>query len=181
MRQLFGLFVFLLAILSASGVQAASKSACSARPYHQLDFLIGDWIATSPKGLQGKVEAVSIVNGCAIRLHWLGTGYEGYATHTYDATRDLWQKAWTDDTGSVAVSTGRMRHGLLTYDGVDYNHGRQVGVNRQTLELAPDGTVRFSYATSADGGKTWKATPGLVYRKISPAEFAHVKIIERTK
>lgn len=163
----------------ASALPASASAKCAGTEYHGLDYLVGTWVATGPRGIQGKVEAEPIVRGCAIRLHWIGKAYEGFATHSYDASRGRWQKAWTDDTGYVALSFGNIVNGVLTYEGTDYANGKPVDISRQTLRLLKNGTVEFALSLSTDNGKNWHRTPKIIYSRVSRAAFARLNIGEK--
>ena len=54
---------------------APATKPCSAPPYRQFDFWIGDWDVFSPDGkLAGHNRVESIEGGCGIQENWTGAG-----------------------------------------------------------------------------------------------------------
>lgn len=151
--------------------QAPKPIPCSSNPvYSQFDFWLGEWEAFGPKGNKGgdsKVER--LLDSCVILENWTSAqaGYKGKSYNTFNSTTGKWQQYWVDNKGGV----------VEYFDG----HAEKDKMILQTADLKqPDGTslimrmvfsklsedkVRQHGENSTDGGKTWKTTFDLEYRR----------------
>jgi hypothetical protein len=139
----------------------STAGGCSSPEFHQLDFWIGTWdvVGTSGEKL-GTNRIDRILKGCAIQENWSEPTGEGKSLFYYQAAEKRWRQIWVTDTAtelggtkdkhSIAVEAGGIR-----FQGELLSAGR-ILLDRTTLTLQPDGRVRQTIETSADGGGTWK-------------------------
>jgi hypothetical protein len=154
----------------------SSSGGCTAPEFHHLDFWIGNWdvVGTSGEKL-GTNRIERILKGCAVQENWAEpTGEEGKSLFYYQPTERRWRQIWITDTAtelgglkdkhSIAVEAGGIRfQGELTANG-------RILIDRTTLKLQPDGRVRQTIETSADGGATWKTQFDAFYIRRSEAQ-----------
>ena len=142
-----------------------------------MDYMLGTWVARNAKGeVRGKALVQRQFGTCSIRFLWTGKRYDGAATNAFDASRNVWQKAWADSTGYVELSTGHIASNNLEYIGPDYENGHQVDLHREHLTLLPDGRVMFHYEISTDGGRTWPQQDFTYYSRISRRAYDKLSI-----
>lgn len=152
------------------GTYVKSANGCTTPEFHQLDFWVGSWdvVGTSGEKL-GSNRIDRILNGCAIQENWSESSGEGKSLFYYQPAEKRWRQVWVTDTATepggvkekhaVAVEAGGMRfQGELVIGG-------RIVLDRTTLKLQPDGRVRQSIETSADGGVTWKTQFDALYVK----------------
>jgi hypothetical protein len=130
---------------------ALGDSACSAPPYRQFDFWLGNWrieqeIRTADGGsarfaAADQVEAAA--SGCAVVEHWHGVVqfyWEGMTSpdslwalsvRSYDAARDVWSIYWLDS-----------RHATFGPPFVGRFDGVRGTFTRRSVR--PDGTLSLS-------------------------------------
>lgn len=170
-------FVSLMALLNEDA--SAAPAGCHGLEYRRFDFMIGTFTAHNQKGeVNGKSEVTTELAGCTIRMHWTGRTYEGTNNNSYDATRNVWQKAWFDNTGGVELSEGRFINGALVYRGYDYDNGRAVGIHRESWIPLRDGRVLEHYELSTDGGRSWKTAFKTYYSRVSRSAYLAQKVIQ---
>lgn len=165
---LFGLSCTVTAAAQAPAPTPAAKP-CSSPESRQLDFWVGEWDVRTTDGGQeaGKSRVERILGGCVVAENWTGrtrTGtYEGKSFNTYRADLRQWEQVWVDELGTFAVFRGVWRDGALRYE--QEEGGKPGMTSRMTFFALPTGTVRQLGESSSDGGKTWKATFDLTYRR----------------
>jgi hypothetical protein len=143
--------------------QPTTQAGKAARPcqdeeaYGQLDFWVGDWDVTNPKGQKaGTNSIVKTLDGCLILENWAGTGGStGRSMNYFDPVTKKWTQTWVDNSGDVIVYEGEFRNGAMRLQGT---HREKAGTSvrsRMSLTPQPNGHVRQFIEESRDGGKTW--------------------------
>lgn len=145
--------------------RSTKSLACSAPPYREFDFWLGDWDAfeldaTKP---DARVRVTSILGGCVVHEDYeQPDGAKGESFTIYDASRNLWHQTWVTNAGKLLVIEGGLAGGKMVMTGVDnFRHNVLV---RGTWAPIRDG-VRETAVLSSDGGKTWKPWFDLYFRR----------------
>ena len=94
---------------------------CSATPYRQFDFWLGNWNAFSGTTLSGTEVVTSRLGGCAIDELWTSAfNGRGRSLSSYDASTGTWSQMWVASNGcpaSVIVVEGSFGDGSMTMEG----------------------------------------------------------------
>ena len=148
---------FLPALVQSQTVGSAAPP-CTAPPYQQFDFWIGEWkVLTADGKAAGSSRITSILGGCVILEEWTGAGGPsiGKSFNIFDASRKRWHQSWVDNGGTLAQFDGGLTDGAMILE------GPAVGTNgvtlrpRMTFTPLPDGHIRQQRENSSDGGKSW--------------------------
>jgi hypothetical protein len=162
----------LLLVRSITAAAPAGPGGCDAAEYHQLDFWIGTWDVMSASGEKvGANRIERILEGCAVQEHWSDpSGEEGRSLFYYSPTARRWNQIWITDSAtafgglkekhSIAIDAGTVR-----FQGELMTPAGRIWLDRTTLTRQPDGRVRQTIETSADGGATWKVQFDAFYVK----------------
>jgi hypothetical protein len=178
----------LLSVLAASGIARrgddagggvavpqevpAAGGGCAGRTAnHRLDFWLGDWLVYAAGSLDGTSRIVSILGGCAVQEEWSDiSGYQGrswfYVDPSTGRLKQVWLTSHADQLGGTlekselpGAASGSMRfQGTLVDDA-----GKRM-LDRTTLTLQGDGTVRQLIEISRDEGRTWSVKYDALYR-----------------
>src|SRR4051794_20950411 len=78
--------------------------------YRQLDFWIGEWTVTGPKGkVAGTSKIERILDGCVILENWTDShGSSGKSFNIFDQRDNQWHQTWVEDTGDQQVFHGQL-------------------------------------------------------------------------
>ncbi len=131
---------------------------CTAPPYRQFDFWIGDWNVLTPDGKPaGSSRITAILGGCAILEEWTGAGGPsiGRSFNIFDASHKRWHQTWVDNGGTLAQFDGGVTNGAMILEGPAVGPKGEALLSRMTFTPLLDGRVRQVWANSSDGGKTW--------------------------
>lgn len=150
---------------------AGAAPACTAAPYRQLDYWIGDWDVHESDAPQGAVIAHArvepVAGGCALFEHYEQLdGLIGDSLLGYDAVRRQWRQTWSTNRGSVLVIDGALDGATLVLEGE--MHAADGRTFRQRISWQKQGeAVREWALLSKDGGATWSPAFDVVFRKRS--------------
>jgi hypothetical protein len=143
---------------------------CSARPYHQFDFWIGDWNVTENGQMAGTNSIEPILGGCALLENWQGSGpggIRGSSFNIYDQARDQWHQTWVDASGTLLQLDGGWHGGSMILQGERPSaDGNGTTTHRITWTPLGDGTVRQLWDASRDG-QTWTVLFDGLYQKVT--------------
>lgn len=151
--------------------QAPKSVPCSSNPvYNQFDFWLGEWEAFGPKGKKGgdsKVER--LLDSCVILENWTSAqaGYSGKSYNTFNTVTGKWQQYWVDNKGGITeyfdghAEKDKM---ILQTANLKQPDGSSL-IMRMTFSKLNEDKVRQHGENSVDGGKTWKTTFDLEYRR----------------
>ena len=92
-------------------------------------------------------------------------GGAGGSLNAYDPIKKHWRQFWIDSDGSSALFTGGWNGKAMVIEGVWPQPGHPDQITRITYTPLPDGSVEQAGESSDDGGKTWKKSFDLLYRK----------------
>src|SRR5437762_11742391 len=108
---------------------------CESPKYRELDFWLGTWDVTDPKGhYQGTNVIRPILGRCAVSEHWIEPGGHGGDSLFYvDRASGEWRQVWVTDVGPMKEKrqVGGAPAGSIRFEGPD----------RTTLTPLADGTV----------------------------------------
>jgi hypothetical protein len=150
-----------------SAAEPANASACSAPPFQQFDFWIGDWDAFVVGKLDTPVarnHVTRILDGCVLLELYEGTsGLVGQSFSLYDASRNVWHQSWVTNRGELLTIEGGLRAGDMVLSGTDRSKEGTKRLVRGTWKSVQGG-VQETAVRSADGGKTWNPWFDLIFR-----------------
>lgn len=182
MTTRLGIFLLLVSLLAApasaaqkSGKTAASPrpaeaSVCSAAPYHQFDFWLGDWDVFDAAGKPaGHDHVVSILDSCAIEEDWESEkGGRGRSLNVYDAVAGRWHQTFVDDRGGLLELNGGLEEGNMVLIGAHpsvVQKGARV-VHRISWTPVSAGKIHQLWEISKNEGRTWATVfDGMYVRK----------------
>jgi hypothetical protein len=130
------------------------------RSVHTFDFWVGTFDASpwnQPDAKPtGQLHNTREYEGCVIVERWIGVnGSAGISMSFYDTTRHLWRMIWNSDSNQSNDLEGSYSDGAMRFTGwVVDSDGKRLLVKNVLQNVSPD-TIRHTYSTSADDGKTW--------------------------
>ena len=167
----------LLGLLQAAPLAPAATPAtapaapdCTAAPYSDMAFWVGDWIVSDTRSASPVAESriESRVDGCAVLESFSqATGPGGQAIHylgtsltAYDPATRTWRQFYVDSGGHASRFEGEATPGRIV---LETHAGART--NRMTIEAQADGSVRQRGETRASDADAW--TPGydFTYRR----------------
>ncbi len=182
MTARIGFLISVLAALLVSGSPAATPKSekkgatptpepppCTAAPYRQFDFWLGEWEVTDSAGKPaGRNRIVSVFNGCALQENWESVqGGKGTSLNVYDAVTGRWHQTWVDDHGGLLELEGRIENGKMVLIGGRpsvKDKGTRV-VHRITWAPVDAGKVHQHWEASKNEGRTWTTVFDGIYTK----------------
>jgi hypothetical protein len=132
---------------------------CTAAPYRQFDFWLGDWDVVDAAGKPaGKNHIVSVFDGCALQENWESAqGGKGTSLNVYDAVTSHWHQTWVDDHAGLLELNGGLEDGKMVLVGARpsiKDKGSRV-VHRITWTPIASDRVRQFWEFSKNEGRTW--------------------------
>lgn len=126
----------------------ARPRPCTAEPFHQFDFWVGEWDVHGARGgPPGRNSITPLHGGCVIQESYENPPYSGMSMNYYDQAGGKWHQLWIDNGGLVL----RLEGGWNGESMVLANESSRI-----TWTPAEDGTVRQLWERTEDGGETWK-------------------------
>ena len=166
-------FTLVLGLLFCFKTSICQKP-CSGQEYRRFDFWLGEWEAFNLKNVKAGDSKISLMNdSCTILEEWTsatlqkGFRYRGKSFNMYNAAEKQWQQYWVDNTGSSTnYNKGTYTDGKIVFltDNSQVNDTTWLMQRLTFYDLGPD-KVRQHGETSNDGGKTWKTSYDLEYRR----------------
>jgi hypothetical protein len=160
--------IALVSAIGAFGVPSAARAACTAAPYHQFDFFVGQWNVYDAKGrFLGSDVVEKRLNGCVIYERYTNPdGSVGIGLSGYQAKNGTWHQDFMGDDGLVVLLDGSRGHlAAMVMSGVDYPAD---GTRRHDtgIWVVHGAVVEETWTVSIDNGKTWKTQfHGFFHRK----------------
>ena len=169
--------VFLLPI-AITALPGAAQSPCVGPAYELLDFWVGRWDVFAedtmrlPPGTDrtkriGTNVIEKTLGGCALFEHWTdASGGTGKSLFYYHPAAGTWKQVWVSGSGRVKEKqvVEAQAANAVRFQGELRIDGRRV-LDRTTLTLRADGSVRQHIEESSDDGRIWKTTFDAIYRK----------------
>ena len=144
--------------LAPSQTVGNGPAPCTAPPYRQFDFWIGEWkVRTADGKAAGSSRITSILGGCVIFEEWTGAGGPsiGKSFNIFDASRKRWHQSWVDNGGTLAQFDGGLTDGAMILEGPAVGPNGVALRSRMTFTPLPDGRIRQQWENSSDGGTSW--------------------------
>jgi quercetin dioxygenase-like cupin family protein len=161
-----------LVVLGAIALAGRASAQLPAPPHpcpttavdRQLDFWIGHWDVApwnAPAGTPQAAAGTNIVEPdleqCVLVENWRATnGGRGRSLNFFDINQKKWRQVWVADGGGSLDYSGEFRDGAMRFEG--WTLGGATGQHTlQRLTFTPFGrdTVRQTFSSSTDGGKSW--------------------------
>ncbi len=176
-----GLGVLLSAVAAAGAGSARPPEAaggCSGRvANHRLDFWLGDWEVYAGGAFDGTNHITSILGGCAVQEEWTdSTGFQGrgwfYVDPVTARLKQVWLTSRAEQVGGTKEKTELPGGGPHTvqFQGILIGQSGGEMIDRTTLTLQLDGTVRQVIEISKDGERTWTTGYDAIYRRSTRAK-----------
>ena len=132
---------------------------CSAAPYRQFDFWLGEWDVVDTAGKPaGHNRIVSVFDGCALQENWQSAqGGRGTSLNVYDAVTQHWHQTWIDDHGGLLELNGGLEDGKMILVGARPSvkeKGTRL-IHRITWTPLAGEKVRQFWEASKNEGRTW--------------------------
>ena len=136
--------------------------------FHQFDFWLGKWdvYKFGTDTLAGKSDIQSIIAGVGLLENYTTVDgkYVGKSLNKYNPAKGRWEQYWIDNSGLTLFLSGAFMNGKMVLD--DTKDGdEKAGLNQIVWEALSNGTVRQTWNTSNDGGKTWQVVFDGEYKK----------------
>ena len=152
-----------LAAAFTSGEQPATpdEARYPCRSVHTFDFWVGNfdarpWNQPESAPSTGQLHNTREYDGCVIVERWDGAnGFHGMSMSFYDVNRRVWRMVWVGDDNQSNDFEGAYRDGAMRFEGWVLDGAGKKLLARNVLQNVSAGTIRHTYSTSADGGKTW--------------------------
>jgi hypothetical protein len=156
---------------AVSAAEPARTDPCSAVPFHQFDFWIGDWDAFNvdkPDLPVARARVTRILDGCVLlEVYEAASGVTGQSFSLYDASRQVWHQSWVTNRGNLLVIEGGIQAGAMILSGADRGKEGEQRLVRGTWKPV-EGGVQETAVRSIDDGKTWAPWFDLVFRPHKP-------------
>jgi quercetin dioxygenase-like cupin family protein len=147
-----------------AGPPPRAPSPCpSAAVNHQLDFWIGSWNVTpwtigpnTPPGAGGTNVVEQDLEQCLLVENWrAGNGSRGRSFNFYDINSKKWRQVWVAEGGGSLDYAGEFRDGAMRFEGWTLGANGKKVLQRLTFTPYGKDTVRQTFTSSTDDGKTW--------------------------
>ncbi|HEV7230443.1 MAG TPA: hypothetical protein VGO45_03880 [Bacteroidia bacterium] len=154
MKKALAFFLF----ISTFQMQAQQPNKDLKAMYHQFDFWIGTWevYKFGTETLAGKSHIESIIDSVGILENYsvVKGSYVGKSLNKYNPDKKRWEQFWIDNSGLTLFLTGGLQDGKMIMDDTAYGDAEK-GLNKIVWEKMKNGSVRQTWSTSKDRGKTW--------------------------
>ncbi|NJO25534.1 MAG: hypothetical protein HC867_06900 [Bacteroidia bacterium] len=151
-----------------------AQKPCSAGPYRQFDFWLGEWEAFGVNGKKAGDSKISLIlDSCIILEEWTsasvnrGVRYAGKSFNTYNNSTKQWQQTWVDNAGgSTEFLEGKYENNKIIFKTNPFPFSKDtLAVRKLTFyNLGPD-KVRQHGEISKDEGRNWATEYDLEYRR----------------
>ena len=158
-----------LLICVSSLADAEIQGPCSAEPYRQFDFWLGEWEVTVPSGQVAGHNSITLgQQGCVLVEQWRGVkGTGGQSYNYYDNTLDQWRQVWVSP-GIIIDYVGGLEGSAMVLKGKIHYQAQQAQFNF-TGRWTPndDGTVTQTFMQWNPATNAWDNWFTGIYRKVS--------------
>ncbi len=144
-------------LLAAALGAAIAGGACSEGPYHQFDFLVGDWTAFRSGGadVAGHVKVSPTADGCGLIEETSATrGPPTTSLILYDPSATLWRRESIAGDGAVVSIQGGLQNGEMVLEG-EQSGADGHGLARIVWRL--QGEVVEESAERSANGREWSS------------------------
>jgi len=147
---------------------AFSQSPCSSTAHQQFDFWVGEWQVyhATADTIVGQNTIKKILNSCVIEENWTGkSGFSGKSFNTYNIQDSTWNQVWVDVGGNTYHFKGKYQADTMRLQGETMVKGKQVLFDMTYKWNKKEDTVRQTWKSSQDKGKTWTTIFDGIYKK----------------
>jgi hypothetical protein len=100
--------VIILSLTSVCTLAQSIEDKCTDPVYHQLDFLLGDWIAYDSQGKKQAQHTIQRLDRtCVIQDGWRSSSSTGNGYFYFEPADSTWNHIWMDKRGSTIVYSGQ--------------------------------------------------------------------------
>ena len=147
---------------------AASDHTCGTTGFKQVNFLVGNWIVSTPDGtVIGHDSFIHALGDCGFYEYWRDAAgnHRAFSILAYQPGANSWHLNWLDDSGMTANFDGSPTKLVpLALDGVDYMEDHQR-MHHLTWTVLPNGSIEKIWKSSSDDGRHWAITFDGIYRR----------------
>lgn len=148
------LALLLSATASAQAQSNVAAPKCSSPEYRQFDFWLGEWDVYQGDKLAGRNSISSILNGCAVREEWSGTGgFKGSSLNFYNSSTKRWHQTWIDSQGQSLALDGQFEAGSMVLQNLAEENAPR---HRITWTPMPDKSIRQLWQVRDNPGAEWR-------------------------
>ena len=157
-----------VSLAASAALAQAPKYGCDSPESKQLDFWVGEWDLSYAGGGKGRNRITKALDGCAVFEEFEGapgTPLNGRSFSVFDRTTKLWKQTWVDNTGAYLDFVGELVDGQVSFRREGERAGRKILTRMIWSDVKAD-SLKWLWQSSGDGGKTWKTTWEIDYRRI---------------
>jgi hypothetical protein len=100
--------VIILSLTSVCTLAQSIEDKCTDPVYHQLDFLLGDWIAYDSQGKKQAQHTIQRLDRtCVIQDGWRSSSSTGNGYFYFEPSDSTWNHIWMDNRGTTLVYSGQ--------------------------------------------------------------------------
>lgn len=155
-------------LLSVTPILAQQPKEDSKTMYHQFDFWLGHWdvYKYGTDTLVGESRIETIIDSVGLLENYKTTrgAYQGKSLNKYNPEKKRWEQYWIDNSGLTLFLAGGIEEGKMVLSDEETN-ASSTTINKITWEKLKGGTVRQTWTTSTDKGKTWKLAFDGIYKR----------------
>ena len=144
----------------------SQMKACTAAPFRQFDFWVGDWDVYAGGAVAGHNLVTLEQDGCLLVEHWTSNpaGQTGTSFNYYDIRDKLWHQLYIDNSGNAGAFPA-MAGSLVDGKMVLFTEDTNNKLSRWTWYVMEPGKVKQMAELSTDHGQTWQVTWNSEYVK----------------
>lgn len=102
------IIAILFCFLTTASFAQSKEDACKGFEHHQLDFLMGEWIAYDSLGKKKAHHSIQRLAGtCVIQDEWRGTTSSGTGYFYFEKEDSTWRQVWIKDAGVTIEYVGQ--------------------------------------------------------------------------
>lgn len=149
------------------------------KPETYFNFWLGKWEATWDEGDGKKGKGVNYIHttldGKVLQENFEVTegqnkGFKGKSFSVYNPRKNEWKQAWADNQGGYFDFTGAKDGELRMFQTAVFEKGDKKIVQRMVFKNITKDSMTWDWESSVDGGKTWKLSWRIQYKKVAEAK-----------
>ena len=149
------------------------------KPENNYDFWLGKWEASwdEPDGKKGKgtnhihytLDGKVIQENFEI-LEGQSKGFKGMSISVFNPKKKEWHQAWADNQGGYFDFTGERDGEKRYFKTAVVKKGDKEIIQRMVFYDITKKSMTWDWELSTDGGKTWKLSWRIFYKKVGEAK-----------
>lgn len=161
-------------VISTLIVTALSLAGhASPAPNKDLDFWVGEWTVTdttpNAKNPIGTNSIKRIYGGKVIQETFKMGTFEGQSWSVFNPQTKIWNQTWVDNSGGYIAMHSLKVNGNLAIQTLP-NKAKPNSLNRMVFTNVKPDSFTWIWEATQDGGKTWKLSWRLQYKRTKSAE-----------